>query len=850
MSYKEKLANAIVPAFLLSFTFFVFGTIELYMTNANEFWFDYSAVLGPILIAGIILTFAISLILSLVSRKAYFPVIGVMYAIAILVYVQGNFLPNNYGTLNGTEIDWTSYSGRAVINSVIWIAVIAAFLVLSIKLKDKYISILKVAAFVIIATQIVTLTTLFIGNNNKQKVLDGYLSTKDEFKVSSNSNTIVLLLDAFDSQVFCDLMDDYPDEMNETFEDFTFYHNTVGGATRTKYAIPYIFGSITNTKDQSYISYLSEAYEASALFKELREGNYSATLYTEPSFVDLNQTSAIDNLVGGKPQISSSVGLASDFIKLTAFRYAPHLLKKYFWMYSGDFDKWKRTSTAGKINTDPAYSFDDVKFYNELCNGLSIGTDKNAFRFYHLDGAHAPYTMNESIQRLSVNEQSNEENQALGCTRIVREYIEQLKKLNVYDKSTIIVMADHGCERGVEQNPLFLVKEAGDDKELTVSDTAISYKDLSRMLSEAVSGKDINIESNYAVEDARYFYSESDLNGNVNIKEYRINGKAYDYDACEATGVEYHGDSKSQKDYKYKLGTELSFGLEATANNYTVSGFSKNEGDHTWTDGNEAVIKFQIDDIDSNYLMLGFVCTPYGSSQRVNIFANEKKVDSLIVSGASQRYYVIIPVSYMQNGTVILKLELPDAITPGMEDGAGMHNDGRTVALSMESITLSETEYDSVEASIAKEYVIGTKLLFNSETPASEQYCYKGFSTAEDWGIWLDGNEAEMIFMINEAASKQAKDQPKGDFNVQLDIAHTFNGDQKLILSANEEKVTDTTITEEGVLNFKIPRDVITSDSLLKLTFEMPDAVSPAEINGSSDNRVLSIGLRSLTITE
>ena len=57
--------------------------------------------------------------------------------------------------------------------------------------------------------------------------------------------------------------------------------------------------------------------------------------------------------------------------------------------------------------------------------------------------------------------------QAKGALYIVEEYINQLKKSGIYDKTTIIIIADHGSVN-LEQNPLFLIKEYGADKEFII----------------------------------------------------------------------------------------------------------------------------------------------------------------------------------------------------------------------------------------------------------------------------------------------------------------------------------------------------------------------------------------------
>ena len=115
--------------------------------------------------------------------------------------------------------------------------------------------------------------------------------------------------------------------------------------------------------------------------------------------------------------------------------------------------------------------------------------EKPCFRFYHITGAHTPYKMNENIQVVPVG-QSSEEQQAVGVLKIVAEYLSRLKALGVYDRTTVIVTADHGYKQhsSVEQSPLFMVKLSGSSHPFDTSDLPLSFADLPDILTSALRG--------------------------------------------------------------------------------------------------------------------------------------------------------------------------------------------------------------------------------------------------------------------------------------------------------------------------------------------------------------------------
>jgi len=53
----------------------------------------------------------------------------------------------------------------------------------------------------------------------------------------------------------------------------------------------------------------------------------------------------------------------------------------------------------------------------------------------------------------------------------------------------------------------------------------------------------------------------------------------------------------------------------------------------------------------------------------------------------------------------------------------------------------------------------------------------------------------------------------------------------------------------DGLRSARIPRALLGSETM-KITFMLPDAVSPSELGLSTDTRTLSIGLRAMRLTE
>ena len=123
--------------------------------------------------------------------------------------------------------------------------------------------------------------------------------------------------------------------------------------------------------------------------------------------------------------------------------------------------------------------------------------------------------MNKNGKRVSSGN-SSEEAQALGVLHIVKEYLAQLKSLGLWNRTTVIVMADHGYDAwsNAEQTPLFMVKPAGASHPFEVSDLPLSYESLPEIMVSALRGTLTTLEP-YRASSPRYFYSRTEENASV-----------------------------------------------------------------------------------------------------------------------------------------------------------------------------------------------------------------------------------------------------------------------------------------------------------------------------------------------
>ena len=669
----------VLPGLSLAFTLFVFAPVDLFLSSSDEFWFSLGNLARWLGICAAATLIGVTLLSWLLPRKLSVAFRAMVYACSFLAWIQGNLLVINYGTLDGSLIDWSAYTLRYVLDALLWVVVIGLFIFLMFRFRKKFRRIVEIAACVLLVTQLASIVVFFVRGQAGKKEEYLYLSRDGQFTVSSMENTIVFIPDTVDSLFFDEFIANYPEETNAALADFTYYRDTVGGAARTQYAIPQILTGDINRKETSYREYLKEAYAASRLMDELAAGGYDTGFYTYEKYMDLSRKDAIGNVAVGSPEPSSRIGLTKQFLKLVAFRYAPSVFSRYFWFYTGDFDIWKNNT---------AYTPNDASFYKNLtAKGLKATTDQPAFRFLHLRGLHPPIQLDERLKKVGASN-TNESRQCLGLLNLFADYMRQLKDLGVYDRTTVIIMADHGSYKHSSdgQAPLFMVKFAGASHPFEVSETPLSFFSITDVLISALRGELTSMEP-WRTEGPRYFYRRSEDTTTVNLTEYVIDGPVYEVPAV-ATGVVYH-DGTLNNTRDYTPGTVLYFDYRDTARPYLVSGIPNNEGAlAVWTVGSDVEMLFNLpENPGALRLALEYVNT-YGGPQTVEVWVNDQLIGSEVVNGVS-RQTVVIPAGTVTGTELRLRLHLPDAISPAERGTSG---DKRLLALNMKSLVLDTVD--------------------------------------------------------------------------------------------------------------------------------------------------------------
>ena len=663
--------QALPLCLFFALTLTLFAATQMVCDNQEEFWFTWAQMAPGVVRVGLWVWGALTLLLAVLPRRAFPWVQGVLLGLGVAALLQGNGLNADYGALNGQAIVWEDYTVYGLINTALWAGIL--FICLSLRQWKRF-----GALCVVLPCLLAVGEGGWIAYRAAQAPTpqtETYLSQAGLYTVGTEENLLVLVLDSVDADQFAQALAEDPD-LSRRLEGFTWYRNAMGLSDPTKYGLPALLTGQAYTQSVDYAGFIAAAYADAPLYTMLAGDVWDARFFTDSRYVSLD-AGVVDNLAQEELAVNDPAGLTRDLLRLCAFRYAPHFLKPQLWMYSNVFLPY------AQAQGEPVYEVTDPAFDARLREEGLEATVERAFRLIHLTGMHPPYTMDADCQYQAQGVTAQE--QMRGCLRLAEDYLEQLRALGVYDRSAVLILADHGTD--TVHRPLLLLKRLGDTGEMAVNDAPVSYADLPAtyvaLLTGAQAGTELwSIPQGQAR--TRLYYHESSRNNAFNLYEYSTQALSPSWEELIPTGRVFHGDSLEAA-APYTLGETLYFDLRATARPYLVSGFSSTDFHSTWTVGESGRISLPLARLprsDTLTVEMKFLSI-MGGSQRLRVDCGGQTVFEGTVTDYTLRFS--FPASLVQDQTLTLDFTYPDAISH-LE--AGLSEDTRQVAFAVTELTV------------------------------------------------------------------------------------------------------------------------------------------------------------------
>lgn len=478
---KKKVLLSFIVSFLLGFMLLVFGPAEIFFANVTEFDFLYGEFAGRLAVIFIISLLVFTVLLSLLPKRIYSIALSVLLTVSVAGYLQVMFLNKNLDLLGVNPNGYHVPLGQGIINLVIWLAVLAGVVILSVRKSEIWKKLVMYLAVLLIGMQAVAMISLLATAPKeayeRAKGSDR-LSGEDQYTVSADENVIVFVLDYFSSLYLQQMLEVYPDGA-DALHDFTYYSN----ADCTYYGtFPSLAHMLTGCEVDTTVP-LAEwcrniwnNESTVEFYQELQANNYKANVYTTDSNVLTvgNGCSIlrdrISNITNNPKEVEVNTKLLlKTLLKMSCYRMAPDILKPQFYTNVSEYSLIVKDMDDGILQTNS-------DFYAKLQEeGLKADDSANYFILQHLIGTHE-FNTNEFG---NYEDKTSVEETARGCMTIMEGYLNELKRLGVYDDATIIITADHGGTWKEDLQVIYFIKQPGETHDTSpVTNAPISHCDL------------------------------------------------------------------------------------------------------------------------------------------------------------------------------------------------------------------------------------------------------------------------------------------------------------------------------------------------------------------------------------
>ncbi len=482
----KRIAISLVVCFLPMFMALIFGPAEIYFANAREFPFVYREFAGRLALYALFGTGILTLLCVILPNRASTVMLGIITGGSLVAYIQVMFLNKKLDLLGVRPEGYIVNRSTAIVNIIIWIAIIVIAVVVAIWKHQQARMIFGALGGFLLAIQVIAYGSLLLTAKKEAFEYDGtvlHLSGAEQYTVSSKENVIVIILD-YCSNTYIDKMEAIYPGATDFLHDFTKFTNVDCHYFGTFPSLSHMFTGQPVDPTLSIDDWCKSIWTnptTKQFYADLHAKGYKTGFFTDEKDLVLGNNPVelfqdeFDN-VSDQPKklVIDYSRLYKTMIKMSGYRLAPEVLKPVFYTNIDEYGNIviPQPDDVLKLN---------AQFYDRMQEwGLSLDKKNNRFIIEHLMGPHLWTTDEYGHDK----ENSTMEETVKGCMVIVEDYLNRLKNLGVYDNSTIIITADHGDV--YNSQVVFFIKRAGESHEISpVNRAEVSLDNLIPTIADA-----------------------------------------------------------------------------------------------------------------------------------------------------------------------------------------------------------------------------------------------------------------------------------------------------------------------------------------------------------------------------
>ncbi len=561
-SLKERLLPSILLAFALPFTLVFFGIFELYSGNLTLFPFALGDFFGIAVAVSLISAILIGTALVFIKGRA-FDIVFALFSWLTLMFVIQTYL-NQGLSLTGDGVGEAAALSTVIINTAIWLLVGAAIFTafFFVKNRDLLRLIMTVLMISVIGMQSFNFATISFTNSDVFKAVSNrgeseellsedreseFLTTKYLTELSSDGNIIVFVVDRFDS-TFCETALNKNPELFESLDGFTYYKDHISLYARTFPSVAYLLTQAENDFTLSKSEFFEKAYGEAETLRELKKNNYRINIYTDTGYAYEDayyMREYVSNSTGSKGYtVPNKFALFAGMFKLSLYRAFPYVLK-------GTVDDISTDSLAKDYVVydieNPKYTTDMKDVFDEVSeDDFTLISGEKSFSFIHIQGCHTPNKYDDEWNDATDANKWSTTSALKQSFAIINEYISEMKKLGVYEDSTIIIVGDHASAvsdtkplSGARRTALFVKPKGAFGEALKTSEKQVAQENIWATIfeSEGIKTELSFGESIFSISEGdrtrRYLFHRIASSNEFEIIEYEVTGDSSDFSNWE-----------------------------------------------------------------------------------------------------------------------------------------------------------------------------------------------------------------------------------------------------------------------------------------------------------------------------
>lgn len=723
----------VLPPFLL---------IPLQIHSANIY--DFSAGLADVL-PGLLGLAAISLLLGLLLMLVLsirWPrlVMAVGAGLAFLIWLQGQVMVWDYGVLDGSAINWRAYRGREALELVVWILVLCAAVVFRKPLAER-------AGWLALILLLIQSLPVALALYQRPEVPEFHRYSFDDthkYSFSSEQNVVVIVFDAFQADIFQELVNNDP-RWQQELEGFTFFRNALAGYSKTYPSVALMLSGQWYENDQPIQQFIKTSFLKESLPRAMLREGWRVDLFPHINRVVHVSPRVASNAV---PVIRCTDGRAEAgrLADLGLFRVSPHRgkpfwLNDYHWRFAGLMTEtcdWFGSTVASEAPDQSArdeFQHNVQRFVHGIQEMSDVTLKQPAFKFFHFLIPHAPFHLDEQLN-LARLPQGREGfyRQSHASLEVLSRFLNRLKDHGMYDDTLVVVVSDHGggeytdevrvgelgpdIDKPVSVDmeipprhfasglPLVLIKPPAASGELAVSDAPVSLGDLARTMADLAQlpgnypGRNMFRVDPLEQRQRRYlFYSFGGWSGEYlpEMTEYHVDGFSWFTANWSATGqtLSPARQPKTARGPVYQIGDRVGFRPGLPSAGYLLDGWSEPSHNHlVWSTAHTASLELPLGEPVAGALLARFEFLPFTGRGAIEMPRIEITVNGQIEQAwhTARRgwYEVYIPARIAQDaGSLRFDFRFPDAASPHDFDISG---DRRTLGIALYRMQVQYTE--------------------------------------------------------------------------------------------------------------------------------------------------------------